>query len=131
MSCVSVKEPLILIVDDEEQVALCATMFLKRAGYRTLRASSGDQALEIFNDDIDTVLTDCAMPDLSGQTLAARLLERKPTLRVLFMSGNEVDSIESGIPLEPGVNFIQKPFSGEHLVAFIVQALAGKALSTK
>jgi CheY-like chemotaxis protein len=124
------KEPVILVVDEEEEVALCATMFLRRAGYRTLRASSAHEALEIFNGDIDAVLTDCAMPDLSGQMLAARLLERKPTLRVLFMSGNEVDSVESDIPLEPGVNFIQKPFAGAHLVAFIVQALVEKPVSS-
>lgn len=95
---------------DEEQIALCATMFLKRAGYRTLRAASGDQALEIFTDEVDAVLTDCAMPGLSGDKLAMLLLQRKPTLRALFMSGNEVDSIRSEIPLELGLNFIPKPF---------------------
>jgi two-component system, cell cycle sensor histidine kinase and response regulator CckA len=124
-----VKEPLILVVDDEEHVALCATMFLKRAGYRTLRAASGEQGLQMFTDDVDAVLTDCAMPGLSGDKLAAQLIKRKPSLRVLFMSGNEADSVENGFRLEPGVNFIQKPFSGEQLVAFIIQALADKQVA--
>lgn len=123
------KEPLILVVDDEEHIALCASTFLKRAGYRTLRAASSQQALEIFTDDIDAVLTDCAMPGLSGDKLAAQLINRKPSLRVLFMSGNEVESVQTGLSLEPGVNFIQKPFSGERLVAFIVQALVQKSVS--
>ena len=125
------KEPLILVVDDEEQIALCATMFLKRAGYRTLRATFGDQALEIFTDEVDAVLTDCAMPGLSGDKLAMLLLQRKPTLRALFMSGNEVDSIRSEIPLEPGLNFIPKPFRAEQLVAFVVQALVVRPVSVQ
>ena len=125
------KEPLILVVDDEEQIALCATMFLKRAGYRTLRAASGEQALEIFTDEVDAVLTDCAMPGLSGDRLALLLLQRKPTLRALFMSGNEVDSIRSEIPLELGLNFIAKPFRAEQLVAFVVQALVERPVSAQ
>jgi CheY-like chemotaxis protein len=48
-------------------------MFLNRAGYRTLRAASGDQALEVFTDEVDAVLTDCAMPGLSGDKLAMLL----------------------------------------------------------
>ena len=124
-------EPLVLVVDDEEQIALCATMFLKRAGYRTLRAASGDQALEIFTDEVDAVLTDCAMPGLSGDKLAMLLQQRKPTLRALFMSGNEVDSIRSEIPLEPGLNFIPKPFRAEQLVAFVVQALVERPVSVQ
>ena len=125
------KEPLILVVDDEEQIALCATMFLKRAGYRTLRATSGEQALEVFTDEVDAVLTDCAMPGLSGDKLAMLLLLRKPTLRALFMSGNEVDSIRSEIPLELGLNFISKPFRAEKLVAFVVQALVERPVSAQ
>jgi two-component system cell cycle sensor histidine kinase/response regulator CckA len=126
-----VKEPLILVVDDEGQVALCTSMFLKRAGYRTLQAASGQQAVKIFNDAIDVVLTDCAMPDISGAKLAAVLQERKPNLRALFMSGNDVGSVDTDIPLEVGVNFIQKPFSGEQLVAFVIQALVNKPVSTR
>ena len=124
-------EPLVLVVDDEEQIALCATMFLKRAGYRTIRAASGEQALEIFTDEVDAVLTDCAMPGLSGDKLAMLLLQRKPTLRALFMSGNEVDSIRSEIPMELGLNFIPKPFRAEQLVAFIVQALVERPVSAQ
>lgn len=119
-------EPLILVVDDEEQIAICTTLFLKRAGYRTLRASSAEQALEVFNDHVDAILTDCAMPGMSGDKLAGLLLQRKPNLRVLFMSGNEVDAICSDVLLDPGVNFIQKPFLAEQLVAFMIQALIDK-----
>ena len=117
------KEPLILVVDDEEQIAICATTFLKRAGYRTLRAASGEGALEIFNDDVDVLLTGCAMPGMNGDKLAALLVGRKPTLRALFMSGNNVNSVEVSVPLEPGINFINKPFLSAQLVAFIIQAL--------
>jgi FixJ family two-component response regulator len=120
------REPLILVVDDEEQIAISTTVFLKRAGYRTLRAASAEEALKVFSDEVDVVLTDCAMPGVSGDKLAGLLLQRKPNLRVLFMSGNEVDAICSDVPLDLGVNFIQKPFLAEQLVTFVIQALIDK-----
>nr|WP_281721463.1 response regulator [Nitrosomonas nitrosa] len=115
--------PLILIVDDEEQVGMFASIFLKRAGFRTLRASNARSALGLFTDEIDILLTDWAMPDMTGGDLAAQLLERKPTLRVLFMSGNAELPMQPGSTLEPGVNFIQKPFVSEDLIALVRQAL--------
>ena len=115
--------PLILIVDDEEQVGMFASIFLNRAGLRTLRASNARSALGLFTDEIDILLTDWAMPDMTGGELAARLRERKPTLRVLFMSGNAELPVQPGSTLEAGVNFIQKPFVSEDLIALVRQAL--------
>jgi two-component system, cell cycle sensor histidine kinase and response regulator CckA len=116
--------PLILVVDDEEQVGLFATLFLQRAGYRTVRTSSATEALEVFSDEIDLLLTDWAMPDLSGDELAAQLLERNPSLPVIFMSGNSMTAIRSTVPLEAGVNFIPKPFGREDLVSAVSNALS-------
>jgi two-component system, cell cycle sensor histidine kinase and response regulator CckA len=115
--------PLILVVDDEEQIAFLASLFLERAGFRTLKATSGHQALAVWTQEIGVLLTDCAMPDLFGDQLAICLLERNPELKVLFMSGNSVSSLETSIPLQPGINFIQKPFASSDLVDFVRQAL--------
>jgi CheY-like chemotaxis protein len=119
-------QPLILIVDDEEHLAVLAAFFLRRAGYRTLKATSGHEALEMWNSDVDVLLTDCAMPDIFGDQLAIRLLERNPALKILFMSGNPAASLETSIPLEPSSNFILKPFRCEELIEFVRHALQPK-----
>ena len=114
---------MVLVVDDEEQIGLLASMFLQKAGYRTIRATSATQALELWTPEVKVLLTDCAMPDLFGDQLALRLLERDPSLKVLFMSGNSVESLETNVALVSGVNFIQKPFSPEELVGFVQSAV--------
>jgi two-component system cell cycle sensor histidine kinase/response regulator CckA len=117
---------LVLVVDDEEYIVILASLALKRAGYKTIRATSGQQALEAWTGEVDVLLTDCVMPDLFGDQLAARLLEQKPSLKVLFMSGNPAGSLELSVPMEENVNFIQKPFEVDALVGLVGRALAGQ-----
>jgi len=113
----------VLVVDDEEPLATLAALFLTRAGLKTIKANSGGQALDLWTPNVDLLLTDCAMPGLFGEQLALRLLERNSTLKVLFMSGNTPESLDSSIPLRAGVNFIQKPFISSDLVDFVLNAL--------
>jgi DNA-binding NtrC family response regulator len=114
---------LILVVDDEDQLAHLASVFLRRAGYQTLKANSAAEARDSWRPEVDLLLTDCAMPDSWGDQLAVQLLEKKPNLKVLFMSGNSPETIEASLPLRPGINFIQKPFMAGELLALISQAL--------
>jgi two-component system cell cycle sensor histidine kinase/response regulator CckA len=118
--------PVVLVVDDEEQIGFLASLFLQRAGYRTIKATSVTQALEKWTPEVKLLLTDCAMPDSPGDQLALRLLERDPCLKVLFMSGNAVESLVSKVPLVQGINFIQKPFTSEELLAFIETAVVSE-----
>jgi two-component system cell cycle sensor histidine kinase/response regulator CckA len=99
------------------------SLALKRAGFVTAVATSGSQALAMWRDDIDLLLTDCVMPDLQGYELASRLRERKPDLKVIFMSGNTVESIEGGNTWKEGVNFLQKPFELGELIQLVAHAL--------
>jgi two-component system, cell cycle sensor histidine kinase and response regulator CckA len=117
--------PLILIVDDEEHIVTLASIALQRAGYETITATSGKQALERWTNDIDLLLTDCVMPDLFGDQLAARLKDQKPLLKTIFMSGNPIGSLELGFPLELDGNFIQKPFDFQNLVSVVQNAING------
>jgi two-component system, cell cycle sensor histidine kinase and response regulator CckA len=115
--------PTVLVVDDEEHIVLLASMALRRAGFQTIGATSGKQALDLWKPEVDVLLTDCVMPDLFGDQLAARLMERKSQLKVLFMSGNAASSLELSVPIQEGVNFIQKPFELPHLVEFVKRGL--------
>jgi two-component system cell cycle sensor histidine kinase/response regulator CckA len=118
--------PLILVVDDEEHIASLASLALKRAGFQTIEATSGKQALDLWSTAVDLLLTDCVMPDLFGDQLAARLKEQKPSLKAIFMSGNSIGSLEFGFPLELDVNFVQKPFELRHLVSVVQNAMNGR-----
>jgi two-component system, cell cycle sensor histidine kinase and response regulator CckA len=121
--------PRILIVDDEEHIVLLASAALKRAGFETLEATTAARAVELWDTSIDLLLTDCVMPDLFGDQLASRLWEQKPELKVIFMSGNPIGSLELGVRLEENVNFVQKPFDFQTLVGAVQAAVSGNAVN--
>ncbi|HEY3348957.1 MAG TPA: ATP-binding protein [Thermoanaerobaculia bacterium] len=104
----------ILLVEDEESVRTLARRILVGHGYRVLEASGGEAALEAFRAHgarIDLLVTDLVMPDMAGTDLAARLNERHPDLRVLFMSGYTGDAAVRSGQLVQGRAFLQKPFT--------------------
>ena len=108
----------ILLVEDEEMLRKLARQTLKGYGYHVLEASNGDDAITVCNQypgDIDLLLTDVIMPRLNGRELSNCLLETRPKLRVLFMSGYTDDAIVHQGVLDESANFIQKPFSPDAL----------------
>jgi len=115
----------ILLVEDEESVRRLASLLLERKGYRLLVASSAEEALETargYAGQIDLLLTDVVLPGLNGRRLADLLSPERPSMKVVFASGY---FDERGI-LEPGSDFIQKPFNPETLARTIRRALDRK-----
>jgi len=116
----------ILLVEDEPAVRNVAIRVLMNQGYFVLAASNGEEALalaEKVGGAIDLVLTDVVMPDLGGPELVARLLERWPGLRVVYMSGYaEGDKLRAGMQ-DPKTSFLQKPFSADSLVPMVREVL--------
>ena len=110
----------ILVVEDQSEVRKMACDILRRNGYMVLEAEGGQQALHVvdsYQGRIDMVLTDVIMPDLNGRVLYQRLLEKRPGLRVIYMSGYTANVISHHGVLDSGINFIQKPFSLRELTA--------------
>ena len=108
----------ILLVEDEAMLRKLACQTLKSNGYRILEASNGDEAIAIssqYQGEIELLLTDVIMPGMNGRELSTRLLETRPNLRVLFMSGYTDDAIVHQGVLDESANFIQKPFSPDSL----------------
>jgi len=105
----------ILVVDDDTQVLKFLTRMLGAKGYEPVYQASGpEEAIAIWHEHqrhIGLVVSDFVMPELTGDHLALRLRNDKPQLNVLFISGNEAESLQSAIPLEAGRNFLQKPFT--------------------
>jgi CheY-like chemotaxis protein len=117
----------VLVVEDDEQVLHLAAAALKSQGYAVLQAQHPEEALKLFKKrgkDIDILLTDVIMPQLSGTRLAARLRENRPDLKVLFMSGHAQSGEKDVLPQDLHSGFIQKPFTTQNLLDKIDQVLA-------
>jgi signal transduction histidine kinase/CheY-like chemotaxis protein len=116
----------VLLVEDDDNVRRLLMHVLRKRGYQVIEASGGEEALRIFDgrkDAIQLVLTDIVMPNMSGRELADRLLQIRPDLRVVYMSGYTDDVLVRTGALRPGMSFLQKPLRPEVLAAKIREAL--------
>ena len=123
----------VMVVEDEEGVRELVRRVLLRHGYRVLEARHGKDALteaERHPERIDLLLTDVVMPEMSGVTLAAELRERRPDIRVLFMSGYTPEEIRRRTDGDPGRSLLQKPFAGEDLARVVRATLDAPAEAT-
>jgi CheY-like chemotaxis protein len=106
----------VLLADDTQSLRDMIERVLTGFGYRVLVARDGAQALEVSDahpEPIDLLLTDVVMPGIGGPELAVRLRMRRPTMRVLLMSGYDEHSLASGAGSY--ASFIAKPFRPEAL----------------
>jgi len=104
----------LLLVEDEPEILHVARRILERHGYRVLAAPGAGEALALAAEhraQIRLLITDVIMPVMNGDELARRVRALVPGIRVLFMSGYTADHIVWHGVLEPGVHFIQKPFT--------------------
>jgi CheY-like chemotaxis protein/two-component sensor histidine kinase len=109
----------ILVVEDEEAVREVTTKVLRKFGYEVLEARSGLEAISLckqFRGNIDLLLTDAIMPQMSGRDLAGVLHSLWPTMKVLYMSGYSDEAIARHGILDPGVKLIVKPFTLQTLI---------------
>ena len=117
----------ILLVEDEQTLRGLVRTVLVRHGYRVFEAESGPTALEVWEhnkDQIDLVLTDMVMPDgLSGRELADQLRRERPELKVVFSSGYSPQVVAQGLVIQPGVNFLAKPYDPRLLARTIRSCL--------
>ena len=116
----------ILLVEDEEQVRELACRVLERSGYTVLTASDAEAATAIADrhpGHIHLLLTDMVLPSVSGRELAARLGIHRPAVKVLYISGTSDESIARHRLLQPGTEFLEKPFSLDGLLRKVRQVL--------
>jgi PAS domain S-box-containing protein len=108
---------MVLVVEDSDGLRALTKKMLERQGYTVLVAATADEAVRLFeaNEAIAVVLTDVVMPGTSGPELTRRLVEQRPALKVIYMSGYTDDAIAHHGVLKPGIAFVHKPFTGEAL----------------
>jgi len=116
----------ILLVEDEAPVRALAREILESAGYQVLEGATPEEALAAASSHagpIHLVLTDVILPGVSGRQLAAALRSSRTEARVLFTSGYTDDAISHHGILEPGVSFVQKPFTAAVLLRKVREVL--------
>jgi two-component system, cell cycle sensor histidine kinase and response regulator CckA len=114
----------ILLAEDEDQVRSAVVQILQRAGYRTLAAATGLDAIAMLRDRTEPVhlaLLDVVMPGLGGPETWEQLRALRPDLRVLFSSGYADDRYRQLLP--PGAVLLEKPFRAEDLLHRIRRVL--------
>ncbi|HYY70312.1 MAG TPA: sigma-54 dependent transcriptional regulator [Terriglobales bacterium] len=115
----------ILIVDDESEIRESLQTLLELEGYRVQTAGSGEEGLaHIASHPFDLMLLDLALPGKSGIEVLAEIRERDPQLAVIMITAygtveNAVSAMQAG-----AVNFIQKPWDNEKLLADLRAAIA-------
>ncbi|MBA4100312.1 MAG: hypothetical protein C0484_26505 [Rhodospirillum sp.] len=117
---------MILVVEDDVDVRGFVVGHLRELGYRVAEAKDGPSALSTLNGStpIDLLLTDVVMPGgMTGRQLSDEAMRRRPDLKTLFISGYTEDSIVHQGKLDPGVNFLSKPFRRRDLALKVREAL--------
>jgi len=114
----------ILVVDDETSVRELMVRVLRDAGYLTLSAKDGDEALALAaqQGQIDLLVTDVVMRGMSGDALAEKLRAERSTLAVLFTS--TFSPARLGEEKFVGAAFLEKPFAPQELAAAVADLLS-------
>ncbi len=116
----------VLLVEDEDAVRSFAARALGTRGYQVLEASTGAEALEVFeahHGDVDLVVSDVVMPEMDGPTLMKRLRQDNPDLKIIFISGYAEDAFRRNLAENEHFMFLQKPFDLKQLAAAVKSAL--------
>lgn len=115
----------LLLVEDEDAVRTFSTRALVNKGYEVLSAEHGEAALKLMaeqeNKEIDLLITDVMMPDMDGPTLAQRMRQDSPDLRIIFISGYTEEKLKDH--MGKGISFLPKPFTLKQLAAKVKEAL--------
>ena len=116
----------VLVVEDEPALTRVVARILTNGGYHVLATTNGLEALELDEQQgCDLLLTDVIMPAMSGRRLAELLQGRRPDLPVLYMSGYSNGLLGTTHVLDPGIAFIEKPFTAHDLLNKVGEVLAG------
>ncbi len=122
-----VQQPVVLVADDEVLIRNLVTLLLQADGCIVLSASDGQEALELsrtYPGRVDLAITDVDMPRLNGTDLCAHLLQERPGIKLIVMSGNDMSEI---VGRNINLPFLPKPFDGEALLARVQASLGVSA----
>ena len=117
----------VLVVDDEPTVRMLVAEVLEDLGYTAIEAADGSAGLRVLQSDarIDLLVTDVGLPGMNGRQMADAARERRPGLKVLFITGYAENAVIGNGHLGPGMHVLTKPFAMEVLASRIKELIAG------
>jgi two-component system cell cycle sensor histidine kinase/response regulator CckA len=116
----------ILLVEDEDAVRVFSARALRNKGYQVLEARSGEAALSVLNTEsnrIDLLVSDVVMPHMDGPTLIRHVRDKRPDMKVIFISGYTEDKFRDQIDAGEHIHFLPKPFSLKQLAGKVKEVL--------
>ena len=122
----SQSEAVVLLVEDEAPVRAFASRALRMRGFTVLEAESAEEALEILDQSdlsVDIFVTDVIMPGMDGPSWVRKALEKRPGVKVVFVSGYAEDDFSENQARIPNSVFLPKPFSLNELTSTVQQQL--------
>lgn len=115
----------IMLVEDEAAVRTFSSRALVNKGYEVLEAENGEHALNVLaaleNKELDLLITDVIMPNMDGPTLAQRVRQDSPELKIIFISGYTEEKLKEH--MDENIWFLPKPFTLQQLAAKVKEAL--------
>lgn len=109
--------PTVLIVDDEPAIAETLSLILQRAGYRTMIAHSGEEAVErARTSPPDALVCDIVLPGIGGIEAARMIRARCPKCQIILVTGNSLDAELPDIARSGEFEVLTKPFHPEELI---------------
>ena len=116
----------ILIAEDDPLVRRLAVLVLQRAGYQTIIAVDGEEAVRLFQqhaNEISLALLDVVMPRMGGREAFQRIKELDPAMKVVFCSGYDPSMAQVGFVFNDEARLVQKPFVPETLLSTLRDVL--------
>ena len=104
----------ILLVEDDGVIRKLTMNLLEMGGYKILAAQDSDEAIKIceeYKETIHLLMTDIVIPKMDGRELYEKIMLKRPDIKVLFTSGYTENVIFHQGGVDPGVAFLQKPFT--------------------
>jgi len=118
----------VLLVEDEDAVRMGGVRALTSRGYTVHEASSGVEALEVYEElqgKVDIIVSDVVMPEMDGPTLLRELRKRRADIKFVFVSGYAEDAFAKNLPEDAKFGFLPKPFSLKQLATVVKEVLEG------
>lgn len=127
-----ITRPLVLVIEDEDDVRRMVVRLLERGGYTALGAADGESALALcrgIQQPIAAVLLDLTMPHLGGEEVLRALQQLRPGLPVVLMSGYTTDEMRLRSGVGSAAAFVHKPFAAGELLEVLARVIAAAARS--
>jgi CheY-like chemotaxis protein len=114
----------IVIIDDEKEIREVVAKMLEQEGFSVFIAGNFEQVQKYYKTEkIDLLLTDVIMPEMNGDEIGEKILEKYPGAKIIYMSGYTESTIMDFSLLDKNKIYLQKPFSRQSLVESVKEIL--------